>query len=131
MGGRMGEHRDSFLIRAGKRARAERGLLGGVLAEYQARADIDDATLATELGLDLEGLARLSLCRPPRPDRFAADVDAIAARTGADALRLAGLIRLAQSLGALTEAAPLDEGLRAARRSKDPGESRAEEGEES
>lgn len=127
----MGDHRDSFLLRAGERARSEPGLLGALLAEYQSRSGLDDAALATELGLDIEGLARLRLCRPPRDDSFAADLESIAARTGASALHLARLVRLTRSLGALSEAAPLDEGLRAARRTEETDQSAVEIGEES
>ena len=51
------------------------------------------AELAAHLGGDEDQLARLCLCRPPRADRWAADVEQIAAHCGIEPGQLAGLLR--------------------------------------
>ena len=112
----MADRGTPFFRRAVERARREPGFLGAVLAEYQARLGLDDAALAAELGCAEEHLADLALCRPPRAGRFRADLEQIAGRLGLDPLPLARLLRLAGALGALADAAPDSEGLRAARR---------------
>jgi hypothetical protein len=66
--------------------------------------------LARKLGIALEGLALLSLCRTPRADRFAEDLAVICRRTGADASVLAQILRQEQALARWTEQAPAREG---------------------
>src|SRR5215216_1154759 len=112
----MADRGSPFFRRAVERARREPGFLGAVLAEYQARLGLDDAALAAELGCAEAHLADLALCRPPRAERFRADLEQIAGRLGLDPLPLARVLRLAGALGALADAAPGGEGLRAARR---------------
>ena len=63
------------------------------LAAWLAAAPDGGDGLARRLGLDHRGRAALALCRPPRPDRFAADVTAIARHLGVDAGQLAAGLR--------------------------------------
>ena len=123
----MADRGTPFFRRAVERARREPGFLGAALAEYQARLGLDDAALAAELGCAEEHLADLALCRPPRAERFRADLEQIAGRLGLDPLPLARVLRLAGALGALAGAAPGGEGLRAARRLDETDEPAGEE----
>lgn len=119
----MTESDNTFLPRAAAWARSEPGLLGGVLAGYATRAGLDEAALAMALGGTPVQVVRLALCRPPRPERFRADLEQIAARVGLDPLRLARVLRLAGALDAFDTTAPRGEGLQAARRADaSPGE---------
>jgi hypothetical protein len=73
----------------------------GFLAAWLAAAPDGGDGLVRRLGLDDRGRASLALCRPPRPDRFAADVTAIARYlddVDADALA-AGLREMAALTG--------------------------------
>ncbi len=58
-----------------------------------ALAEFDDAELAAQLGCDPAAVVRLRLCRPPRPECWAADVAAIARHVGCDAGALDTLLR--------------------------------------
>lgn len=118
----MPDSDDRFLLRAAARARAEPGLLGAVLAAYAARAGLDAATLAAALGGTTAQVARLALCRPPRPERFRDDLEQIAVRVGLDPLPLARVLRLAGALESFADTAPRAEGLRAARRAAGPAD---------
>lgn len=73
----------------------------GFLAAWLAAAPDGGDGLARRLGLDDRGRALLALCRPPRPDRFAADVTAIARHLGVDAGTLAAGLRETASLTGL------------------------------
>jgi hypothetical protein len=74
--------------------------------------------LLARLGLDQAGRDRLLVCRTPRPDHFAADVEAIAGYLGVDALALAMVLREAATLAALAGRGPGEQavGLLAAAR---------------
>ena len=79
---------DRHLRRLAQRAIATRPglLLATALAEF------DDDTIAERLGCDVAAVLRLRLCQPPRPDRWAADVAAIAAAIGCPPAALATLL---------------------------------------
>ena len=49
--------------------------------------------LATKLATDLDGFARLSLCRTPHPDTFNADVNAVGNHAGVDVKVLVNVLR--------------------------------------
>ena len=49
--------------------------------------------LATKLTTDLDGFARLSLCRTPHPDTFNADVNAVGNHAGVDVKVLVNVLR--------------------------------------
>ncbi|HSH83149.1 MAG TPA: hypothetical protein VLA19_31845 [Herpetosiphonaceae bacterium] len=110
---------NAFLLRAADRARSEPGFLGAVLVEYETRFGLDDTALAAQLGCEIEQLARLALCRPPRADRFRSDLELIASRIGLDPLPLARVLRLIAALEEFSGPAT-GEGLRAARRADEP-----------
>lgn len=69
--------------------------LGFALAEYARTDGLTDDQLAAHLGCPAGNLTMLRLCRAPRPDPdgFRADVERIAERFGADAGRLATVVR--------------------------------------
>ncbi len=64
-------------------ARDDRAFLAAALDQASHRRDWDDARLA---------LTRPRLCRPPRAERWDADVQLIAARCGVDVADLTGLL---------------------------------------
>lgn len=66
--------------------------------------------LARLLGLSVEGLVLLSLCRTPREDHFRDDVQAICHRTGAKESELARILRQEQGLARWAETSSPAEG---------------------
>jgi hypothetical protein len=74
----------------------------GFLAAWLAAAPDGGDELVRRLGLDDRGRASLALCRPPRPDRFAADVTAIARHLDVDADEFAVGLRETAALTGLT-----------------------------
>jgi hypothetical protein len=74
------------------------------LAAWLAAAPDGGDGLIRRLGLDHRGRVSLALCRPPRPDRFAADVTAIARHLGVDAGALAAGLRETTALTGLATA---------------------------
>ncbi len=116
--------------RAAERAGRHPFYLSASLLAYARSEGLDDAGLAASLGCDLDTLPALLLCRRPTGGGavFRADVEAIAARFGIDAGRLARLIRDADVLvslqGAATDRNDRNGGLLAAARDRDDGLSR-------
>ncbi len=94
---------DDLLRRAAERAAAHTFFLAAALLPYARAEGLDDAALAARLGCAPERLARLLLCRQPRPapGAFREDVAQIAAAFGLDAPRLANILRQASALAAL------------------------------
>jgi hypothetical protein len=76
----------------------------GFLAAWLAAAPDGGGGLVRRLGLDDRGRASLALCRPPRPDRFAADVTAVARHLDVDAGELAAGLREMAALTGLAAA---------------------------
>jgi hypothetical protein len=115
--------RDGELLRrAAERASHHPFYLASSLLAYARAEGLDDEGLAGSLGCDLNTLPALLLCRRPtgRGAVFRADVEAIAARFGLDAGRLARLIRDADVLVSLQGAtADRAGGLLAAARDRD------------
>jgi hypothetical protein len=75
------------------------------LAAWLAASPDRGAGLVRRLGLDGRGRASLALCRPPRPDRFGADMTAIARHVGIEADPLAASLRELVALTALAAGA--------------------------
>lgn len=77
--------------------------LANPLAEYARSESLDDAGLAAALGCAVDDLARVRLCRAPRPapDAFRADLAAVATRFGIGTAVLTRVVRLGQSLAEL------------------------------
>jgi len=76
----------------------------GFLAAWLAAAPDGGDGLVRRLGLDDRSRASLALCRPPRPDRFTADVTAIARHLGVDAGEFAAGLRETAALTGLNAA---------------------------
>lgn len=94
------------------------------LAEYARAAGLDDPALAAALGCRPGDLARLRLCRSPRPDPadFRADLRAVADRFGLPLAALAAAVRQGQAVAGVRAAAPagVDGPLLAARDRQPP-----------
>ena len=69
--------------------------LASALAEYARAEGLADDRLAAHLGCPVGSLTMIRLSRAPRPDPdgFRADVERVAERFGADAGRLAAVVR--------------------------------------
>jgi hypothetical protein len=85
-------------------------LVGYWLARHRRAERLSPARQARALGMTLEGLMVLSLCRTPREDRFREDLEVICRRSGADPARLASLVRQQQALARWAEQAPSGRG---------------------
>jgi len=86
------------LERYARRLRHHPAFMGYVLWLVMAAEDMDEDGLARQLGLGPQGLARLALCRRPRPEHFSADVQAIADFTGADPAELRRVLEVFETL---------------------------------
>ncbi len=74
------------------------GWMGYWLARHQQSEDLDEQQLALKLGLTMDNLVLLCLCRTPRADHFSEDLKVICRRTGASEVALAQLLRQEQAL---------------------------------
>ncbi len=113
----MGDELTRLLRRTVRAAEASPVFLAAVFARYRAVEGLDDAEFACRLGVAVDRLDELAICRRPRPDRFRQDVSAIAARFGADPGALAAVVRQVDALE--TFAATPVPGLLAAARDAD------------
>jgi len=88
-----------------RRLREQPGFMAHVLQQYRAHERMGEEGLAAQLGIGAAALTRLALCKVPRPEpeRFAADVQAIADFTGANATELVRILRTTAALTALHE----------------------------
>jgi hypothetical protein len=116
--------RSKWEQRAALRAAQEVWSLGFVLKAYQELEEKNELQVATDLGCTTDMYHLLSLCRRPRPGRFAEDVDRISQRFGIDRNRLAAVIRRAEVLGNISrsQADGQADALLAARDRADPGD---------
>jgi hypothetical protein len=103
--------------------------LGYWLKRHRASEGLSPKTLAGRLGLSLEGLVRLSLCQPPRPEHFREDLEVVCRETGADQAALAALLRQQQGLARWAEQAPASSGWLMAASDAPPADKEAREGE--
>ena len=83
-----------------ERVKADPFFLAHPLAGYAAAEKLDDAGLAAALGVRVEDLTRMRLCRAPRetPSERRADVTAIAAAFGIAPTKLAALLNTGAAL---------------------------------
>lgn len=106
------------------RAAGDPYFLGFALAEFARAEGLTDDQLAARLDCPPESLIMLRLCRSPRPapDGFRADVEQVADRFGADAGRLAAVVRQVEGTVRLREAGPVsaEAGFFLAARDADP-----------
>ncbi len=107
------------LRRAAVTAAARPAFLGWTFARFRQAEGLDDAGLARRLGTDSSRVEWLGLCQRPRPDRFAADIEVLAARFGVDPSRLAAAIRQVDALSALADASDQNIGVLAAARDQE------------
>jgi hypothetical protein len=84
--------------------------LGYWLRRHRRTEELTPSRLAERLGLGLEGLILLSLCRTPRDDHFPEDLDVVCRRTGAKEAELARLIRQEQGLAHWAKSPPPAQG---------------------
>ena len=113
---------DSLPQRAGRRAAMRGGYMASILSEYRELRQMTDEQVASELGCSVNRLERLALCREPRRQqpRFSQDIQELAAYCGADAGRLAGVLRTVDGLRALAKHRDSDDGgMLAAARDED------------
>jgi hypothetical protein len=80
--------------------------VGYWLRRHRVHERIAPARLAARLGLDLQGLTLLSMCRTPREDHFRDDLEVICRRTGSDEMALAAVLRQEQALARWGESPP-------------------------
>jgi hypothetical protein len=104
-GPRAAADRHALLRRAAQRAAARPAFLAASLLPYAQAEGLDDAALAARLGCAPDALARLLLCRQPRPEpaAFRADVARLADAFALDPVQLASVLRTAAALAALRE----------------------------
>jgi len=92
------------------------------LAAYMLIAKTSERSLARLLGISAFNLSRLGLCLRPRPDRFAEDVEQIAAKFSLKSTVLAEVVRLVESVHAMvpstSHVASADAGVLLAARSR-------------
>jgi hypothetical protein len=79
--------------------------VGHWLRRHRRAERLRPIELARKLGLAMDGLVLLSLCRTPREDHFREDLEVICRRTGADATALAQVLRQEQALARWAEQA--------------------------
>jgi hypothetical protein len=110
------------LRRAAELLASNPAFLAGVLLPLARTEGWDDSALGARLGCGETGLARVLLCRRPRPDPegFRADVERVATRFGLEARRLTELVRLADVVVALGAGGETSASLLAAARDREP-----------
>lgn len=76
------------------RVAADPFFAGAALSSFERRCGLEEDQLADFLGCDVAQLSRLALFRCPDPDspRFGEQVQRMADRTGADAIKLATVL---------------------------------------
>lgn len=99
----MSDARSRMLVHAAARAEEEPFFLASALAAYRRLSGDDEARLAAWLGCSPVALARLALCRRPDGESamFSDEVQRIAAFAGANAARLANLLRSVENAEAM------------------------------
>jgi hypothetical protein len=101
-----------------RRLRGDVTFLASAMEGYARSEGLDGDGLAQRLGIRVEELGPLGLCRRPAGERFAEDVRTIARRFGIDETLLAEMVRRADALGALRTGRQEAGGLVAAARDR-------------
>jgi hypothetical protein len=83
---------------AAGRARVHPQYLGWVLGRYQELENHSEYDLMKALGVSSQDLLRLYLCLRPRADHFAEDITQISVKFNIDAMTLANIVRLVESV---------------------------------
>jgi hypothetical protein len=84
--------------------------VGHWLRRHRRNEGLPPAALARTLGIDLEGLALLSLCDLPREAQFGEDLAVICQRTGASESVLGSILRQERALARWSERPPVEQG---------------------
>lgn len=96
--------REKQLLRiAAKRAAQRPAFLGWILSNYASSQRLSNAALAAELRCSEATLLRLGICLRPRPNRFVADVAAIASKLEVDEGVLARIVRHVEALEVMSD----------------------------
>lgn len=113
-----------------RRVQDDSYFLASALADYAQSEDLDDRGLARVLKCSVETLPALRLCRRPRADPayFGNDIATIALRLHVDAVTLAQVVRRADVLVALRQAATSERGILMAARDRQDDESEVDAG---
>jgi hypothetical protein len=85
---------------------ADPAWMGFWLARHREHERLDELQLAQKLGISMDNVLLLHLCRTPRSERFREDVEAICRRTGAPERELLDLLRQEQNLYQLKQGGP-------------------------
>lgn len=72
--------------------------IGYWLARHQQTEDLEEEALAQKLGINVDNLILLCLCRTPRTDHFLEDLKVVCQRTGASERALAQVLKQEQVL---------------------------------
>lgn len=119
------------MARLARRVEDDPFFLASALKEYALSEGLDGRGLAAALSCPAGTLARLALCRRPRPTPplFRQDIDRIAAHFGVNADALAQIVRRADALAALGRSVEDERGtLMAARDRDEPAADNADDG---
>lgn len=108
---------------ANLRARANRAYMAYVLARYSEDQKMDESALAAFLSCSPETLLRIGVCLRPQEQTFAAGIREIADYVGADAERLALLVRKVEVQESLENHQHTEQSFLMAARDRDNGES--------
>ena len=97
---------------AARRAARRAAFIASALADYKATHGATEEQLARFLGCSAEALPALALCKRPDPSgkNFRPEAERVASFAGADATRLAQLLREVETAEALRDAARGREG---------------------
>jgi hypothetical protein len=90
-----------LLAYAASRAKGHPHYLGWVFARYGELENISEHDLAEILSTTSHNLLRLGLCLRPRADHFAEDIEQIRDKFNIDAIALATVVRLVESVEAI------------------------------
>lgn len=72
--------------------------LGYWMARHQQTEDLDEQQVADKLGIAMDNLVLLCMCRTPRSDHFREDLQVVCQHTGAREVVLANILRQEQNL---------------------------------
>lgn len=108
------------LARLRDRLSTNNRFLASTLRRYREAEGWTHDQLASHLGLTPDGLDRLGLTGQPRPDRFGADVRAIAGASGVSDFQLMHLLRAVESRDAFTGSSAAQRIVAAARDHDEP-----------
>jgi hypothetical protein len=79
---------------------------GFMAFELRRYRELTDSDPSLDFSISSESLGKLGICRRPRPENYAADTEAIAARTGIRTADLANLLRSIDAVTALSTYRP-------------------------